>query len=353
MPSLHFKTYLPSGTEIGKVEFERLRPDMYRNLYGRFKRDMLAAQRKPKEGERSFQSSVESNISDKPIAFQFVWKSDTSAIIIWARPTGEGEVPDLQGVSAFMTRLDPAGGKTLLDKIKANPRMAGIASADYQDAGNDPHPLAATFFVNKEAAEDSLIHALVTMATSAFFDQFGMADPEHVVRIQFQGSISIPEDSAEALDLKELVIPDEEAQALFREFDDSIKQGTGFSTTIPVHGDDERPTTIRFNHVGQTAAFFMLSYDVDGEPKHIHGLTALLPKLDAAEDRQVINHVRRFAAFGGIKQESFDRALEVDHPVAATFFADIGSANYPPLYSLIKILSAAFFSQFGIGSEEA
>jgi hypothetical protein len=60
MPSLPFKTYLPHGTESGKVEFQRLRPDMYRNLYGRFKRDMLAAQRKPKEAERSFQSSVTS-----------------------------------------------------------------------------------------------------------------------------------------------------------------------------------------------------------------------------------------------------------------------------------------------------
>jgi len=178
----------------------------------------------------------------------------------------------------------------------------------------------------------------------------GEPNPRSAVKINFQGHIHVPEGTATPLDLKELVIAEDAVQALFREFNETIKSGTGFVTTISISGDD-RAITIRFSHVGHTAAFFMLSYDVNDEPRHIHSLTALLPKLDAAEDRQAIDIVRDHAVLGGIKREAFDKALEVDYPVAASFFADGGSANYPPLHSIIRVLSAAFFGQFGIGSD--
>jgi hypothetical protein len=96
----------------------------------------------------------------------------------------------------------------------------------------------------------------------------------------------------------------------------------------------------------------MLSYDANDEPEHIHGLVAFLPKLDSEEDRQAITHIRQFAALRDIPQESFEIPLNEAEPVAATFFADLGSANYPPLHNVIRLLSAAFFHQYGIGSQE-
>jgi hypothetical protein len=349
MPIPDFKVYPPKGVQLGDAHFEQLSRDAYVQLYRDFKRDMLAANRK--EGERSFHQALESPISDKPIQLQFVWKTDTSAIVIWVRPgpVEPERLPDLAGLTVLLTRLEPEAEREMVEKLATNPNLTAVDPAAFDEVKNGQHPVAATFFTKEESARDSLIRALITMSAAAFFDQFGMADPQHVVRIKFEGLIAVPEGSG-PLDMMELMIPQAEQQALFREFNNAIKAGQGFVITMNVTGD-QRPLTIRFSHVGKTAAFFMMSYDVNEDPKHIHGLTALLPKLDRAEDRLAINHVRQYAVLRGIKKETFDHALEVDHPVAATFFAEIGSANYPPLHNVIKILSAAFFGQLGIGSE--
>jgi hypothetical protein len=166
----------------------------------------------------------------------------------------------------------------------------------------------------------------------------------------FKGLVTVPKGMVfpEELTLPELVIRDEDAQQLFRSFKSMFADRLGFSMTLSFKGD-ERPLTIRFTHVGVTAAFFMLSYDVNDEPQHVHGLTALLARRNPDEDRQAIEHVRKYAALRGIDRKAFEDALTNDAPVAASFFADIGSASWPPLHTIIRILSAAFFDQFGIG----
>jgi len=344
MPSVQFKFYPPRGIDLPDFRPKVLRRDLYSRMYADFKRQMLEAATK-KEGERTFQMVAESDISDKPVAWQFNWRSDTSALVIWARPTSGGQPPDLQAVSAFLTRLDPAAEMAMLDRIKANPNMRAVDPAFYEDAKNIPCPLVATFFVNEQAVTDSLIRAIATMTAAAFFDQFGMADPNDVINIRFQAMVFAP-DAGEPLRIREVVIPQAEQQELFEDFNKAIKEGPGFRRDVSFAGDP-RPVTIMFEHVGQTAAFFVLTHD--GEPKHIHGVVALLTKFDAAEDRNVMDIVRKYAALRGLNPSSFDEPLGVNYPIAAAFFADRGSANYPPLHNIIKILGAAYFGQFGIG----
>jgi hypothetical protein len=170
-------------------------------------------------------------------------------------------------------------------------------------------------------------------------------------RLRFDGMIFVPGSTPDQLQIRELIVPQAEAQALFEGFARAVRTGTGFQATLDAVGG-EPPVTVSFCHVGTTAAYFALSHDVDGKPQHWHGLTALLSKLDPQEDRGAVARVRKFPCVRRLGDSAFDQPLKAPHPVAASFFADISSATCPPLHSIIRVLAAAFFSQFGIVDEQ-
>jgi hypothetical protein len=166
--------------------------------------------------------------------------------------------------------------------------------------------------------------------------------------MKFDGIIFAPK-GPDALKIQELVLSEAEEQSLYRSFSGALRPGKGFVISLKIPGDD-RDTAIRFTHIGKTAAYYMLSHDVNGQPQHIHGVTALLSKMDAEEDRRAITDVRKFAVLKSVDNDVFEAALANKNAVSATFFADSASANYPPLHTVIRILGAAFFEHFSVPS---
>jgi hypothetical protein len=245
MPKLTFKMYGPKGFEHDHVEYQKLRADMYANLYVSFKKEMLSASQKPLE-ERAFTMIAEADISNKPVVWEFRWaQSGTSARVIWTRPTPEGQIPDLQGVSLLFTRMDMANENEKIDSMKPNPHLSTIDPSSFEALKNEPGPVVGTFFVNDEARQDSLIHALTQMTAAAFFDQFGMADPQYVLRMKFNGMLFLPDGAKGNFIPHELHLSPEEEQQLFQQFRTAMQRETGFLIGMNVSGD-ALPLTIRF-----------------------------------------------------------------------------------------------------------
>jgi hypothetical protein len=155
--------------------------------------------------------------------------------------------------------------------------------------------------------------------------------------------IAVPRGLGSQFHPQELMLPEPEAKGLLRTLAKAIKDGTGFQMELSAIGD-ERPLSLAFAHDG-TAAFAIFSLNgSDNTPEHMHALLALLPRQKPADDVRDIDHIKKFACLKEIPDRAFTQAMADIEPIAAIFFADIGSANYPPVYTAIKVLIAAFFA---------
>ena len=157
----------------------------------------------------------------------------------------------------------------------------------------------------------------------------------------------LPKGTENQLERREWVLSEKQAANLYRSLQQSMKDEKGFEVKLRLPGDD-RLLTLILARVGATAAFFIL---VDEAGPFVYSVTALLSKIDLEEDRKAIEFCRGYPQLNCIEPVLFDEPIKADHPVSATFFADIRAANYAPLYPYINNISAAFFAQFGFGED--
>jgi hypothetical protein len=170
-------------------------------------------------------------------------------------------------------------------------------------------------------------------------------------RVDFDSLIAWPKGAPPG----QLVIPLEmpltaaQEKPLFDLFDRLIKQGEDFKQAVTVPGSPAL-MTVRFLHFGPTSAAFFVSV---GQPEQLtYCCTALLTRLDKDTDRFTIEQVcTARGGVPGIAAEKYDQALDLAQPVAATFFSHHRSVQFAPVITVNKLVSAAYFSQFGIGSE--
>ncbi|HEY1686191.1 MAG TPA: hypothetical protein VGG19_15605 [Tepidisphaeraceae bacterium] len=164
------------------------------------------------------------------------------------------------------------------------------------------------------------------------------------LNLNLQELIAVPRGKGNHFHPQELLMPGAEAAGLMQTFADTIQSGNGFLMTLETF--DPRPITIRFTRHG-TAASALFSLDVDDKPAHMHGLVALLPRVKPADDTLAVESVKQFACLKDVPEPAFTMAIWGTTPTMAMFYADIGSANFPPLFLILKILTAAFFSSAG------
>ncbi len=169
------------------------------------------------------------------------------------------------------------------------------------------------------------------------------------LNLKIQEVIAVPHGKGNQFHPQELLMPDGEASNLMQAFADAIHPRNGFVMTISSF--DPRPVTIRFVHYG-TAASAIFSFDVHDNPAHMHGLVALLPRIEPADDTRAVESVRQFACLKELPEPAFTLAIMETKPTVAMFYADIGSANFPPLFSILKILTAAFFTSSNRNNRE-
>src|SRR5690606_13558523 len=111
-------------------------------------------------------------------------------------------------------------------------------------------------------------------------------------KLHFQGLAFTPETS-EPITFYELKLPQKEQGALFEQFRLALQRGS-FEIELKVSGDD-RPLTIYYSPTGSTSGWALYVYKGDSDkPEHVHGLTTFLARLDAAEDAEAMQYVRRF-----------------------------------------------------------
>ncbi|CAN5407978.1 hypothetical protein BH09PLA1_BH09PLA1_01510 [soil metagenome] len=171
--------------------------------------------------------------------------------------------------------------------------------------------------------------------------------------MKFRGMLMVPDPNQ--FRLAELKVSSDEEQQMFHEFDSAIREaGTKGMFEIdlgldgiPMEGD----IRIRFHRITPTSAFFELHQVVNDQHKHIHGVGGLILRANPTDDQFVVDHMRKFACLKYVEPAGFDGVLAEPKPVVAMFFADMGSANFPPLHNVIKTLGAAFFAQHGVEAE--
>jgi hypothetical protein len=156
---------------------------------------------------------------------------------------------------------------------------------------------------------------------------------------------ALPRGAGRYFNPRELLLSKEEAEALLFQFREALRNGKYFEMILEFLGD-QRPVTIRFIAHG-TAAHALFTLDVDKKPSHIHAVIAFLPRRSLDDDMLAIEHIKRFVCLKDISDRAFVRASSDTEPTVAIFYADIGSANFSPLFSTIRIMTAAFFSGFG------
>src|SRR5262245_50715470 len=110
--------------------------------------------------------------------------------------------------------------------------------------------------------------------------------------VSFDAMVFVPEDKSDQLAPPRLVLPDDVQTSLFLDFREAAKNEVGFNLKVIVPGDDRR-IGIVFNRIGRTIAYALLVYPEMDQIKHVHGLVALLSKVDVGEDRQAIDEVRK------------------------------------------------------------
>src|SRR5215211_6367479 len=117
------------------------------------------------------------------------------------------------------------------------------------------------------------------------------------------GFIAWPEGSERKVELRDLRLSPADERAAFEFFDRRIKAGGTFEDVV--RDRDGGPAThFRFVRVGQTAAILVL---MDKVRKYLHSFTALLPRVDPAEDAQAVDIIRtRHGGLLKISPEKFD-----------------------------------------------
>ncbi len=166
---------------------------------------------------------------------------------------------------------------------------------------------------------------------------------EKAVPIPFGATFVVPEGEQSKFKLQNMVFAKEDSQALFKVFLQSLNPETlGFKI---VAGSQNISITVFFRWAGKTAGTVVWAHGGnDDQPKHIHGVSALLGKKNAQDDAKAIADAKDVKAVHRIKQDQFDTiAASVTSRGVATFFADVNSANYAPLITFIETFAAAFF----------
>ena len=135
----------------------------------------------------------------------------------------------------------------------------------------------------------------------------------------------------------------EEALDVLKQLQQTIAAGSDFEMSF-AFARDERPLTVSFAYVG-TAAWALFAHKEGADVKYMHGLLALLPRKKVYDDDTALDSVRQFACLREVPAAAFERARGANRrPMAAMFYADLGSANYPPLFTVVQLLSIAFFT---------
>jgi hypothetical protein len=162
------RLFYPAGAKLN-LDLSNLSPIQGHTafeLYGQFKREMNSDE---------FDAKVDPGEAFEPVFLRFCRFGETSGYAAFARGA-EGTIERLEAVIAFLTRLDPEDDRQVIDQLRSNPHLAGIAESDWDVAGDDTVPLAAAFFTSEESLNDPLIHGLMSLAGAAFFDRLGLLE---------------------------------------------------------------------------------------------------------------------------------------------------------------------------------
>jgi hypothetical protein len=163
----------------------------------------------------------------------------------------------------------------------------------------------------------------------------------------FFGFITWPQGSGRKVELRAAPLARADEKRMFEFFDERIKKGAGFTTFIQEPNGPR--VDVRFHRSGQTAAVLVLS---DDARRVDHCFTALLTRLDPAEDRRAVEEIRNVpGGWRGVAAEKFDAMIAAKEPIAATYFTSAESAGIGALLTINRLAAAAFFSQFGIGGD--
>lgn len=157
------KLFYPRGTAL-RLDLDDLSPiqgELAFQVYGRLKRAM---------NKDHFAMEIDPAGFTQPLILGFVRVGQTAAYAAFARQPAE----QLEAVMALLPRLDNADDQVTLDHLRADARLAMIDPDDWQDAHDQPGPVAATFFTNEPALNDPFIHGLMSLTGAAFLDRLGL-----------------------------------------------------------------------------------------------------------------------------------------------------------------------------------
>ena len=171
-----------------------------------------------------------------------------------------------------------------------------------------------------------------------------------MARLSFGGMLFVARGALEPLAIRELSVSTGAARNLFASFALALKAGTGFRMS-PSGADGQPLPTISLTVVGSTAALFRLSRPNKAGARDLRSATVLLSKLDREDDRDAMRRARGVRSLRDLSNTAFEVPLALPGPVAVSYFADVEAASCPACHTVIRILSAAFFSQFGIANE--
>jgi len=162
------RLFYPEGAKL-TLNLDHLSPIQGQaayELFGKFKREMESDE---------FDARVDPGHEYEPVFLRFCRFGDTAGYAAFARGSN-GEIERLEAVVAFLTRLDSADDREVIEQLRANPNLSMIPDSDWLAAGEDDIPLAAAFFTSEQSLNDPLIHGLMSLAGAAFFDRLGLLE---------------------------------------------------------------------------------------------------------------------------------------------------------------------------------
>jgi hypothetical protein len=121
------------------------------------------------------------------------------------------------------------------------------------------------------------------------------------------------------------------------EFDAKIDPGGAFESVF-----------LRFCRFGQTAGYAAFARGPQDEIERLEAVLAFLTRLDADDDRQVIEQLRENPHLSDIDSSDWDAAANDEIPLAAAFFTSEKSLNDPFIHGLMSLAGAAFFDRLGL-----
>ncbi|HEY2587962.1 MAG TPA: hypothetical protein VGI81_19620 [Tepidisphaeraceae bacterium] len=162
------RLFYPAGAQLN-LDLGNLSPIQGHaayELYGQFKKEMNSDE---------FDAKVDPGHVYTPVFLRFCRVGETAGFAAFARGPDE-TVERLEAVLAFLTRLDEADDREVIEQLRQNAHLAGIDDSDWDAAANDTVPLAAAFFTSEQALNDPFIHGLMSLAGAAFFDRLGLLE---------------------------------------------------------------------------------------------------------------------------------------------------------------------------------